>query len=68
MVKKKITPKKPNEPIEEKPCCVTCANFMPIGEGDHICTGFSSEPVLVMEDYEPTDEYFICGGSCYEED
>lgn len=47
------------------PCCHTCANCTCIGEGDHIC--IAEEPILVMEDYIPTDEYFSCGGADYEE-
>ena len=45
--------------------CINCENCIPIGEGDHICTELD-EPILVIEEYEPTDDYFACGGSCYD--
>ena len=46
--------------------CVDCDNLMCIGEGDFICT--ADEPVLVMEDYAPSDGYFCCGGADYVSD
>lgn len=45
-------------------CCETCVNFTPIGEGDHIC--IADEPVLILDDYTPTENYFYCGGSKHE--
>ncbi len=45
--------------------CETCANLLPIGDGDHICD--ASSPVMVMEDYEPTDDYCWCKGKHWEE-
>lgn len=47
-------------------CCLTCENCIPIGEGDHVCFEALDDPVLVLEDYEPTDNYFACGGSEYD--
>lgn len=47
-------------------CCLTCANCIPVGEGDHVCFEASDTPILVIANYEPTDEYFACGGSEYE--
>lgn len=40
-------------------CCETCQHFLPIGEGDHICEESLS---MVVSEYEPTEEYFCCGG------
>ena len=49
----------------DKQCCETCANCIPIGEGDHIC---SMNPTrIVLEDYSFSDNYFWCGGSFWEE-
>lgn len=45
--------------------CETCINCLPIGEGDHICD--ATTPVMVIEDYAPTDDYYWCGGSKWEE-
>ena len=44
--------------------CNTCVNCVYIGEGDFICD--IAEPVLVMEDFTPTDEFMLCQGSEYE--
>lgn len=55
-----------DDEIDKLPTCLFCSHFLPIGEGDHICD--LEEPVLVMEDYEPTDDYFICGGAGFEKD
>lgn len=52
-------------------CCETCANLIPIDEGDHICSEVmadSGEPAIMpVSDYMPTDEYFKCGGEKWEE-
>ncbi|HJB83081.1 MAG TPA: hypothetical protein H9711_08025 [Candidatus Mediterraneibacter intestinavium] len=45
--------------------CETCVNFIPIGKGDHICD--ASAPVMVLEDYTPTDKYYWCKGEHWEE-
>lgn len=39
-------------------------NFIPIGEGDHIC---EDNLLMVMSEYEPTENYFRCGGRKWEE-
>ena len=44
--------------------CINCDNCVYIGEGDSICT--LEDPVLVLEDWESTDEYYYCGGEGYE--
>lgn len=45
--------------------CETCMNFLPIGGGDHICD--AGAPVMVMEAYAPTDDYYWCCGKEWEE-
>lgn len=48
---------------QQNPCCEMCTNFIPIGEGDHIC---DEDPTMkVVSDYAPTDEYLWCGGKRY---
>lgn len=47
--------------------CINCENCIPIGEGDHVCFEASEDPILVLDEYEPTDDYFACGGSSYVE-
>lgn len=51
---------------EPAKCCNYCANCTPIGEGDHICTEFTP-PVMVISEYEPTDEFNKCNGTMWEE-
>lgn len=47
-------------------CCENCDNCVPIGEGDHVC--IAGEPVLILDDYEPTEDYLYCDGEAYEGD
>lgn len=59
--------KKPgHQPVK---CCETCANMLPIGEGDHICEeceGSDGTPAaLILDNYNPAEDYFICGGRCW---
>ena len=43
--------------------CETCANLIPIGEGDHIC---DADPLRIpLCEYKHTEDYFWCGGSQY---
>lgn len=44
--------------------CETCSNCIPIGEGDHVCNE-CGEPVIVISDYAPADDYLKCGGMKY---
>lgn len=46
-------------------CCLNCSNCIPIGEGDHICNE-CGEPVIVLRDYAPTEDYLKCGGEYFE--
>ena len=55
------------EKVKNSPCCMNCANCVYIEEGDHICIA-GEEPVLVLEEFEPTDMYFCCGGADWEEE
>jgi len=49
-----------------RPACETCGNLIPIGEGDHICYECKGEPVMVISEYTPTEEYLACKGKRYE--
>lgn len=53
-MKKKKTPK----------ICNTCVNCVYIGEGDFICD--VNEPILVLEDFTPTEDFMSCNGVDYE--
>ena len=44
--------------------CQDCEHCIYICDGDFICD--MDEPVLVMEDYTPTEDYLYCGGVDYE--
>lgn len=46
-------------------CCETCVNFLPIGEGDHICE--EDPTIMPVSGYEPTEDYFQCGGRKWKE-
>ena len=46
--------------------CETCINMIAIGGGDHICLECDDKPILITDDYEPTDDYYKCGGDKYE--
>ena len=45
--------------------CSTCANCIYIGEGDYICD--VDEPILVMEDHMPNENYCTCNECDWEE-
>ena len=45
--------------------CSTCANCVYIGEGDYICD--VDEPILVMEDHIPNENYCCCNECDWEE-
>lgn len=48
------------------PECESCANLIPIGEGDHICNE-CGEPKVVIEDYFAASSYLMCDGEHYVE-
>lgn len=45
--------------------CNNCDHCIYIGEGDFICD--KDEPVLIEEDFTPTEDYYKCGGADWEE-
>lgn len=49
---------------KRKKCCEECTSCVYLEQGDHICT--YGEPVLIIEDFFPTDEYYYCNGEYYE--
>lgn len=49
------------EDTKNEPCCMNCEHCVYIGEGDSICD--ADEPFLILDDWDPTDEYFACGGA-----
>lgn len=51
--------------MEDANICLTCSNCIYIGEGDSICDA-DDTPMLVLEDFTPTDDYWWCAGSEYE--
>lgn len=51
--------------MKETPHCMNCDHCIYIGEGDSICDAMD-EPVLVLSDWEATDDYFCCGSSEWE--
>ena len=40
--------------------CMDCGNCLPIGEGDFICSEHPGS--LVLEDYDPGEDFLICNG------
>ena len=49
--------------------CETCANRIPIDDGNYICfecDGSDKPAVLVLDDYNPTNNYLKCEGKKYE--
>ena len=54
------------ENLDEQPICINCDHCIYIGEGDSICDA-DDEPKIVLGDWEPTDDFWWCNGSEYEE-
>ena len=52
--------------MKKKECkdCTSCINCQYICEGDFICD--VGEPVLIMDEFTPTEFYFHCNGEDYE--
>lgn len=46
--------------------CNTCANCIYIGEGDYICIA-DNEPIIVMEDHTPNENFCACNECDWEE-
>lgn len=60
--------KKPTlEDIMSTPICHSCEHCIYIGEGDSICDA-DVEPRFILDDWEPTDDFWWCAGSEYEND
>lgn len=52
---------------EEKPkICITCSHCVYIGEGDYICD--ADEPIVVMEEHCPNENYCCCNEADWEEE
>lgn len=45
--------------------CQNCEHCIYLCEGDFICD--MDEPTLIMEDWQPTEDYYNCGGIDFEE-
>ena len=45
--------------------CQNCEHCIYLCEGDFICD--MDEPTLIMEDWQPTEDYYNCGGVDFEE-
>lgn len=50
---------------EQPKICNTCANCTYIGDGAFIC--IADEPILVMEDYIPNENFCACNECDWEE-
>lgn len=47
--------------------CENCNNSVYLGDGAFLCTKCRcGEPVVVMEDFQPSDEFFYCNGTNWE--
>lgn len=51
---------------EETKICLNCCHCIYIGEGDYICD--VDEPIIVMEEHCPNDNYWYCAGCDWEEE
>lgn len=49
---------------QDERICQNCDNCMYDGDGGYWCLEMSK---LVMDDFEPTDDYFCCGGKMWAE-
>lgn len=55
------------ENFDEQSICHNCSHCIYIGEGDSICDA-DDEPKIVLGDWSPTDDFWWCAGSEFEED
>lgn len=66
LIREKSQDKKEEKEKEKEPiCCMTCDHYIILDEGGAMCDA-DAEPVLLMDEWETTDDYFWCGGSEYE--
>ena len=63
---KKMKNKKKKSKETEFKICPTCTHCVYIGDGDYICD--VDEPVIVMEEHIPNDNYWYCAGCDWEEE
>ena len=47
--------------------CFDCMNYVPIGEGDHLCIAVEWNPRLIVEEYMPTNDFYWCKGDKFED-
>jgi hypothetical protein len=53
--------------MDKMPCTPeTCENCIYIGEGDFMCDA-DDTPRIVLADFEPTEDFFWCNGSEWED-
>lgn len=52
---------------DDEKICITCDHCIYIGEGDYICDA-DDNPIIVMEEFSPNDNYWHCAGSEWESD
>lgn len=64
-----MTRKRPYRKSRDKQLmvCENCGNCTYTGEGDYVCMADHRCPIWVKEDWQPTSEYFFCGGEKWEE-
>lgn len=53
-----------NVKVKEEKCCHNCTHCLYVGEGDSVC---DENYTLVLDDWEPTDDYYNCGGKNFEQ-
>ena len=53
--------------MEEPKICINCSHCIYIGEGDYICDA-DNEPIIIMEEHTPNENYWCCAGSEWEND
>lgn len=44
-------------------CCENCGQLIALGEGDHMCGACAI--CIPISNYEPTSDYFRCGGKLW---
>lgn len=52
---------------KKKNCmCENCENAVYLGEGGFVCYE-NDLPIVVIEDFAPTEDYLACGGKHFED-
>ena len=52
------------KPLTQNVNCFNCNNCTYVGDGDHICDMTLD---LVIVEWEPTEDFYICNGKDFEE-